>query len=111
MELTMEVAMKIDRSMHDACIALRAMDFGSLAGQKPLAAEVDPDEDHAAEQRDDGAVVLGGVERQVAGEEVLKVLQPPDAVGAQHLDHAVDQLPLRLQRLHHQHLALAQPHP
>ncbi|BAD73145.1 hypothetical protein [Oryza sativa Japonica Group] len=60
--------------------------------EEASAAKVDSDEDDAAEECDDGAVVLGGVEREVAGEEVLQVLQPPDAIGAQHLDHAVHQL-------------------
>jgi hypothetical protein len=70
--------------------------------------EVEPD---ASERGDDGAVVLGGVEREVAREQLLEVIGLPDAVGEHHLRHALRQLPLRVRRHLHHHQALVQPPP
>jgi hypothetical protein len=54
------------------------------------------------EDVDDEVVVLGGVEGQVAGQEVLQVRGATDAVLRDHLLHGLPEVPPRvLRRLHH----------
>jgi hypothetical protein len=105
-------------SSHDSTVyaTVAAPSAGEVRGcctmcldeQQPVLVEEEPD---AAERGDDGAVVLGGVEREVAREELLQVLRRADAVGHHHLGHALRQLPLRVRRRLHHHQALVQPPP
>lgn len=63
----------------------------------------------AAERGDDGAVVVGGVERDVAGKELLQSPRRPHAVGRDHLRHALQEVLLGVRRLLHHHHALVHP--
>jgi hypothetical protein len=60
------------------------------------------------EHLDDEVVVLGGVEGQVAREEVLEVGGGPDAVLGDHLLHGLPEVPPRVPRRLHDRETLSQ---